>query len=55
MTRRIKRGHVEFKQPSVKLVADMPEDEEVREHIDEMKSNDAYQGSCVTITNQKKN
>jgi hypothetical protein len=54
MARRTKRGHVEFRQPLAKLVAEMPVDEEVREHIDEMKSNDGYQGSCVTLTDQKK-
>jgi hypothetical protein len=54
MTRRTEKGHVEFKQPSVKLVADMPEDEEIREHLDEIKSNDGYQGSCGILTNQKK-
>jgi hypothetical protein len=54
MSKRTKKGHVEFKQPSVKLVADMPEDQEVREHMDEMKSNDGYEGSCVILTNGKK-
>jgi hypothetical protein len=53
MTRHIKRGRVEFKQPPVKLLADMPEDEEIREHLDEMKANDGYQGSCGIISNQK--
>jgi hypothetical protein len=53
MTRRTEKGHVEFKQPSVKLIADMPEDEEVREHLDEMKLNDGYQGSCVILSNRK--
>jgi hypothetical protein len=53
MTKRIKRGHVEFKQPAVKLVADLPVDEEVRESINEMKLNDGYQGSCVILTNEK--
>lgn len=42
-------GHVEFHQPPVKLVADLPSDDEMREHLDEMKENDGYQGSCVVI------
>jgi hypothetical protein len=54
MVRRTKRGHVEFKQPAVKLVADMPEDEAVREHMEDMKSDAGDQGSCVILTNQKK-
>jgi hypothetical protein len=54
MTNRTQKGFVKFRQPPVKLVADMPEDEEVREHLDEMKANDGYQGSCGIISSQKK-
>lgn len=43
------KGHVEFHQPLVKLVADLPTDDEMREHLDELKENDGYQGSCITI------
>ncbi|WP_193394434.1 hypothetical protein [Paenibacillus sp. A3] len=32
----------------VKLVAEMPGDEEMREHLEEMKRNDGYPGSCGT-------
>lgn len=41
-----KKGHVEFRQPEVKLVAEMPGDEEMRENLEEMKLNDGYEGSC---------
>lgn len=53
MAERTKRGHVEFKQTPVKLVADMPEDEEMREHLDEMKANDGYEGSCGIDSSEK--
>lgn len=49
-----KQGHVEFRPTPVKLVADMPQDEDMREHLDEMKANDGYPGSC-SIINSKKN
>jgi hypothetical protein len=41
-----RKGHVEFKQPAVKLVADLPGDEEMREHLDEQIAKDGYPGSC---------
>lgn len=53
MTERPQKGHVEFNQTPVKLVADMPEDEEMREHLDEMKANDGYEGSCGISSNDK--
>ncbi|MBP1156411.1 hypothetical protein ACVLD2_002880 [Paenibacillus sp. PvR052] len=49
-----RRGHVEFRSTPAKLVADMPEDENMREQLDEMKENDNYQGSCGIISNKKK-
>jgi hypothetical protein len=47
-------GHVEFKSSPVKLVADMPEDAEMREHLEETKANDGYEGSCGIIKPSKK-
>jgi hypothetical protein len=32
--------------PEVKIVAEMPEDPEIREHLKEMQENDGYKGSC---------
>lgn len=49
MTDRKPKGHVEFHQPAVKLVADIPGDEEMREHLDEMMQTDGYPGSCTVI------
>lgn len=43
-----KRGHVEFHPPAVKLTAELPGDENMRKHLDELKANDGYQGSCIT-------
>lgn len=40
------KGHVEFRQSAVKLVADLPGDEEMREHLDEQIAKDGYPGSC---------
>jgi hypothetical protein len=54
MTEGKKRGHVEFNQTPVKLVADIPGDEEMREHLDEMKANDGYEGSCGMNSNEEK-
>ncbi|WP_166241304.1 hypothetical protein [Paenibacillus turpanensis] len=49
MTKPKAKGHVEFHQPVVQLAADLPQDEEMREHLDEMKANDGYPGSCGII------
>ncbi|EPD92728.1 MULTISPECIES: hypothetical protein [unclassified Paenibacillus] len=43
------KGRVEFRQPPVKLTADLPGDPEMREHLDEMRANDGYPGSCGII------
>ncbi len=43
------KGHVEFRQSPVKLVADLPGDEAMREHLDETMQNDGYKGSCSII------
>lgn len=48
MSNAAKRGHVEFSPPVVKLTADLPGDEPMREHLDELKMNDGFQGSCST-------
>ncbi|GGG14006.1 hypothetical protein [Paenibacillus abyssi] len=48
------KGHVEFSQSRVKLVADMPGDEELRENLDEMIHSDGYPGSCAVFNSQKK-
>jgi hypothetical protein len=53
LTENTKKGRVEFQQPPVKLVAEMPGDEEMRQDLDEMKMNDGYQGSC-RINNSEK-
>jgi hypothetical protein len=53
MTKVPKKGLVEFRQPPAQLVADLPDDEEMREHLDEMKANDGYQGSCGIINSKK--
>lgn len=53
MTKSAPRGHVEFRQPPVQLAADMPEDEEMREHLEEMKASDGYPGSCGTLRTEK--
>jgi hypothetical protein len=53
MTDRKPKGFVEFHQPPAKLVADIPGDEEMREHLDEMKENDGFEGSCSVINTQK--
>lgn len=34
------------RRPEVKIVAEMPEDPEVRKHLKEMQENDGYKGSC---------
>lgn len=34
------------RRPEVKIVAEMPEDSEIREHLKEMQENDGYKGSC---------
>ncbi|WP_282937810.1 hypothetical protein [Paenibacillus sp. RC67] len=49
------KGHVEFRQPPAKLVADRAGDEEMREHLDEMIQNDGYPGSCSVIDTQQEN
>ena len=41
-----KKGEVKFRPPEVQVVADMPGDDEMREKLDEMKTNDGYEGSC---------
>jgi hypothetical protein len=46
MTRKEPKGHVEFRQPPAQLTADLPGDPEMREHLDEMRANDGYPGSC---------
>lgn len=46
MTDRQPKGHVEFRQPAAKLVADAPGDEQMRENLDEMRMNDGFPGSC---------
>ncbi|MFS0839119.1 hypothetical protein [Paenibacillus sp. 1P03SA] len=44
------KGRVEFRQPPVKLTADLPGDPEMREHLDEMRENDGYPGSCGILS-----
>ncbi|WP_426454464.1 hypothetical protein ACP26L_17605 [Paenibacillus sp. S-38] len=46
------KGHVEFHAPVVKLTADLPGDEEMREHLEETIANDGYPGSCAVIGTQ---
>lgn len=47
------KGHVEFHQPAVKLVADLATDEDMRAHLNEMKATDGYPGSCGTCEENK--
>jgi hypothetical protein len=54
MTEKKTKGHVEFRQPRVKLVADIPGDAVMREHLDEMIQNDGYPGSCSVIDTKSK-
>lgn len=49
MTESKPKGHVEFHQPAAKLVADLPDDESMRENLEEMKLNDGYPGGCAVI------
>lgn len=46
MTEHKRKGRVEFRQPPVKLVADIAGDAEMRENLEDMQMNDGYQGSC---------
>jgi hypothetical protein len=54
MTKDTNKGYVGFNEPYVKLVVDLPADEEIREHLDDMKANDGYEGSCGISGNQEK-
>ncbi|MFE5317448.1 hypothetical protein ACFQ88_01950 [Paenibacillus sp. NPDC056579] len=47
-----RKGLVEFHQPAAKLVADIPEDEAVREQLQNQVQDDGYPGSC-TVLNPK--
>lgn len=49
MTDKKPKGHVEFRQPAAKLVADMPGDDAMRESLEETMQNDGYPGSCSVI------
>ncbi|MEG6589708.1 hypothetical protein [Paenibacillus barengoltzii] len=46
MSKAGKRGHVEFRPPMIQLAADLPGDEDMREHLNDLKMNDGFQGSC---------
>jgi hypothetical protein len=54
MTEDKPKGHVEFRQPPVKLIADIPGDDVMREHLDEMIQNDGFPGSCSPINTKNK-
>ncbi|WJH34153.1 hypothetical protein MJA45_16445 [Paenibacillus aurantius] len=41
-----KRPQAPHAPAEVKLVAEMPEDKEIQENLEEMKKNDGYPGSC---------
>lgn len=41
-----RQGDVRINAPKVKLVAEMPEDGEIREQLEERKQTDGYPGSC---------
>jgi hypothetical protein len=47
------KGHVEFRQSPAKLVAELPDDGEMRENLDEMMQNDGYTGSCAVINTEQ--
>ncbi|TVX97434.1 hypothetical protein [Paenibacillus cremeus] len=55
MTEQKSKGHVEFRQPSVKLVADIRGDAQMRENIDDMQMSDGYPGSCGLVSSDKRN
>jgi hypothetical protein len=40
------KGHVEFREPAVRLAAELPGDETMREHLKEWQERDGYEGSC---------
>lgn len=42
----IQENETTGRRTEVKIVAEMPEDQEVREHLKEMQENDGYKGSC---------
>ncbi|MCZ8521827.1 MULTISPECIES: hypothetical protein [Paenibacillus] len=46
------KGHVEFHPPAVRLAADLPGDEDMREHLEETMASDGYPGSCAVIGTQ---
>jgi hypothetical protein len=49
LTEQKRKGHVEFRQPLVKLVADIPGDAKVREKLEDMQMSDGYPGSCGIV------
>ncbi|GIP39452.1 hypothetical protein J31TS4_27320 [Paenibacillus sp. J31TS4] len=48
------KGRVEFRQPAVKLVAELPDDEAMRERLEEAKETDGYEGSCLVDWNTER-
>ncbi|MFC6228876.1 hypothetical protein ACFQI7_13760 [Paenibacillus allorhizosphaerae] len=54
MTKQKRKGHVEFRQPPVKLVADIPGDATMRENIEDMQMSDGYPGSCGIVGSEQR-
>lgn len=40
------KGRVKFREPAVKMVAEMPRDADMREHLRDKGRNDEFAGSC---------
>lgn len=45
---------MEFRQPLVKLVADIPGDAKVREKLEDMQMSDGYTGSCGIVDSDQR-
>jgi len=49
MPKQNRKGHVEFRQPAAKLTAEMPEDDAVREQLEELTQQDGFSGGCAVL------
>ena len=48
------KGYVGFNETPGKLVAEMADDEEMRNQTEELKAHDGYEGSCGVSSDQEK-
>lgn len=53
MTESKPKGFVQFREPAAKLTADLPGDEEMREHLEETMQNDGYPGGCAVVSTDR--